>query len=202
MTLANKRNLLLAGAALLGMLLLGSVLSVVMLSAPEPVSPSADALEAVNISLAEASQNGERDFVERPLFWASRRPQGVADSTEEPQDEDEVVAPTEEAGALDKAQLVGLYAIADGGGGAILLRNGAKHRVAVNEDVFGWTLISVDGDTAVFSGLVREGEPEVSKELVLEHAMVGAAAVENDATDGASAKRKKARRNQARKQSS
>lgn len=156
-----------------------NVARVLLLGPPEPVPPARDSLLQVSLSLPQppsAEDAAASDFVQRPLFWASRRPPpDEADQTVvtrvDPADTEPPL--TAEARALDKARVVGTYALADGSGGAIVLSEGARHRVAVGETLLGWTLERVDEQGVVFSGTVRVGRAPEQKRLALEHAGVG-----------------------------
>ena len=172
----DPRKLALIGLAVVALLLVGSLVAVLGLSAPDPVKPSADSLEAMNISLPEALPDGGQNFVERPLFWASRRPLGGEELVPESADAGAKRVPTATARALDEVRVVGLYAIPGGTSGAILSVDGKRRRASVGDMVRGWTLKEVRGDVAVFSGTVFRGEDPVNREVGLEHALVGARA--------------------------
>ena len=170
----DPRKLALIAVAVVAVLLVGSLAAVLGLSAPDPVKPSADSLEAMNISLPESLQDGGQDFVGRPLFWASRRPLDSEALVVESADAGTKRVPTGTASALDEVRVVGLYAIPGGTSGAILSEKGKRRRMSVGDTVRGWTLVEVRGDVAVFSGTVWRGEDPVNREVGLEHALVGA----------------------------
>jgi len=90
-----------------------------------------------------------QDITERPLFWKSRRPL-LEVEPEEPQENDST-------GDLDKIKVLGVYA-----NGAMVAGVKDKGRIAVGEEVFGWTLESIKGNSLEFSKAGRK------KQLLLE----------------------------------
>lgn len=91
--------------------------------------------------------------LDRPLFSPTRRPPPPKAAQEE--------APA--ADTLKDVQLVGLYTTSDGRAGALLRTGAAVQRVALKEQVGGWTLRSVQDRQAT---LVRAGKSRVL-ELVI-----------------------------------
>lgn len=117
----------------------------------QPPAAVAPELGAAATELPRVAAMDTRAFVatlDRPLFSPTRRPPPPKAAVDE--------APA--ADALKDVRLVGLYTTADGRAGA-LLRNGAVvQRVALKEQIGGWTLHSVQDRAAT---LTRAGKSRV-----------------------------------------
>jgi len=148
-------------AACLLALLVGAVL-VRTRQPPAPILPAPSTLSAIRLELPanpEGSRTGQ--FVARPLFWAGRAP--PPDETEAPP----AKAPKAPE-LLDEAILSGLFT-SGGASGAILNVGGQSQRLLVGQDLGSWTLESILGDEAVFTGKDGAGG---QRRLTLEHAEV------------------------------
>ena len=112
---------------------------------PAPIPPAADSLSVRALEqLSEVSEEASAEIVRRPLFWASRRP---AQAPEETAPEEE--KPKAAATTLKGVRVVGVFGSGETGG-AIVIVKGKRQRVAVSDELEGWTLESVAPDRAVF----------------------------------------------------
>ena len=127
----------------------------------QPPAAIAPELGAATTELPRVAAMDTRAFIatlERPLFSPTRRPPPPKAAADD--------APA--ADTLKDVRLLGLYTTADGRGG-VLVKNGATvQRVALKEQVGGWTLTAVQDRRAT---LTRAG-----KSRVLELAIVRPAA--------------------------
>lgn len=155
----------LAGLLVL-LLLVGAVWAMRLPPAPV-VLPSADSLQAAVISLPEpgsdslyltgrpeepgsqVSPDALSVMAARPLFWQERRPVPEAD---EAQVEERVVSRPSE---LDKVELTGVYFAGEASGITVRL-SGKRQRVAIGEELLGWTLESVKPDAVRFTNAGQE----------------------------------------------
>lgn len=117
----------------------------VLWTAPEPgwAPPTSIVPEIPTVAEVETSEvgieaEGLKSMTERPLFFASRRPE----AEDEPGPE---VAVVEQEETIDVS---GFFSSADGSAGAILRVDGESRRVLQGETVGRWTLVAVDGLTA------------------------------------------------------
>lgn len=113
---------------------------------PVPVMPASESLRLSALAAgAGVSDDDSAELRERPLFFEGRRPALV--------DESEVKAP-EKAGKSTTRKpalkLVGVFG-ADGRQGIIALQSGKQMRLYVGEEVDGWALQAVGGNTATLS---------------------------------------------------
>jgi hypothetical protein len=126
------------------------------LSEPDPILPVLEVGGqggAADVEVVDAALSGE--ITGRPLFWETRRPLAAAPVAEEVAEEK-----PEDAGELDKVQLVGIFGAGESAG-IITLVEGKKRRILVGETLEGWTLDRVESDRAVLKNKGR------SRELVL-----------------------------------
>ncbi len=131
----------------------------------QPPAAIAPELGGAAVKLPRVAAMDTRAFVatlDRPLFSPTRRPPPPKAAADE--------APA--ADTLKDVRLIGLYTTADGRAGA-LLRNGAVvQRVALKEQIGGWTLRSVQDRSAT---LVRAGKSRVLELAVFRPAPAPAA---------------------------
>lgn len=116
----------------------------------EPIYPSNLASVTTTGSQSEAGLVAEEslDFIDRPLFWSSRRPP-VAAITEEVA----VVAQvSDEAKAekLEGIQLLGTFGSGDQSGVIIAAKDDERDRLYVGDTLSGWTLTEVESRAAFF----------------------------------------------------
>lgn len=120
-----------------------------------PIEPASDSVRVASLATGSVPTPEDREtIVARPLFWAQRRP---AEVVEEPQPVVKKEDMKEKAAPRMKGVTVhGVYG-SGGTGGVILSLKNRELRVAVGEEVDGWQLERVTGDSAVFvSGGVRD----------------------------------------------
>ena len=120
-----------------------------------PIEPAPDSVRVASLAAGSVPTPEEREtIVGRPLFWAQRRPAEVVEEAE-PVVKKEVTK--EKAAPRMKGVTVhGVYGSGATGGVILSLKN-RELRVAVGEEVDGWQLERVTGDSAVFvSGGVRD----------------------------------------------
>lgn len=127
------------------------------------------------------------DFIDRPLFWSSRRPP-VAVAT------DEVAVVTEESDALEAAaeqlegvQLLGTFGSGDRSGAIIAAKDDERERLYVGDTLGGWTLIEVASRAAFFespAGARATIDLAVASNLPKPATVASAAPVEATADDG------------------
>ena len=139
----------LSGASLPLLPLLIGVLSLALLlallfpgkgwQAPQPVAPSIPEVDP--LSRPTALHDGNGQLMERPPFWASRRPTAAETAAAETEEE--------EVADIDGAVMIGKLSVG-GKPVVILLKDDKTTRVRLDGEVNGWTLTQVEDDTAVF----------------------------------------------------
>ena len=145
---------------LLGLLLLLQLcfflLRVLLPPAPEPIEPTAASLTVADrIAGRLLDTRGSAELRERPLFWEGRRP---VDSSGVPSGE----TSTQKASPLKGIRLLGIYGGGESGG--IIVRvEGKQQRLAVGDELRGWTLESMDGGGATLSS-ARGGRERLEME--------------------------------------
>ena len=150
--LRTARRLELVLLALLAVLLLQLAwggLRLASLEQPESVLPAADSLQVrqlLKVAQVEPAQRAQ--LRERPLFWASRRPQGAADSVAAKEDK--------KVGEIAGVRLVGVFGSGDSAGIIVTLKESGRKRLLIGEKVNGWKLLSVSGNEAVLSASGRK----------------------------------------------
>ena len=130
----------------------------------QPPAAIAPELGAAAVELPPVAAMDTRAFVatlDRPLFSRTRRPPPKA-------------APEEALAAdtLKDVRLIGLYTTTDGRAGALLRNGAAVQRVALKEQIGGWTLQSVQGRQVT---LVRAGRSRVLELAIFRPAAVSPA---------------------------
>ena len=145
-------------AALFLLQLMLGVLGAALFSSPEPVFPARDSLAVTQLADAPELATPQREEIRnRPLFWASRRPL-ESDVAQTPGSGGEAEASSElvvKPGKIDGTRLTGVFGAGESAG-IIVLSKGKKRRLAVGEEIEGWTLESVNPTEAVFSSAGRE----------------------------------------------
>lgn len=111
----------------------------------EPVAPVVDSLRVVETASPGAVTGPmSLQFQSRPLFWASRRAEAPIFAMEDIEEGDE--AP---ARRLEDLQLTGLIANGNQGTAIVTLKE-QRLRLAVGDEIEGWSLQSVSNSEAVF----------------------------------------------------
>ncbi len=149
-------------ACLFGLLVIVAVITYGAKSLPEPIVPAAGVL---TVSSYNAGEDGAdySALLERPVFWQGRTPYT-------PPEETEAVATAEpkENASIDEMQLIGVFAAGSGSSVTIRYKN-ESHHLRVDEELAGWTLLTVMGKGAIFGRTdTLEGEL-VSTQLELDH---------------------------------
>lgn len=116
----------------------------------EPIPPSSLAPVATTASQTEEGLVAEEslDFIDRPLFWSSRRP-SVAASTEEVAIV-ELVSDEASLEQLEGVQLLGTFGSGDQSGVIITAQEDERDRLYVGDTLNGWTLTEVGRRAAFF----------------------------------------------------
>jgi hypothetical protein len=136
-------------AVLLVLQLLYSVVRVVTLSLPDSRPVAAGTLRIVKADqFPEVTAQEQKELVERPLFWASRRQLVAPPPT--PAAKDKTLSANAQAGDLNKVKLLGIFS-GEESAGVIAMVAGNKERILVHEKALEWTLDSVAMDRAVFT---------------------------------------------------
>lgn len=119
------------------------------LSAPDAISPAADALQVKSaLAVDTVLQEHSEEIRKRPLFWAGRRPAvSLADSVEP-------VAGEAKVQEIEGIELLGIFGGGDSAG-IIALADKKEQRVLVGQKLKGWKLESVDTDAAVLAAGAR-----------------------------------------------
>ncbi|KGE04739.1 hypothetical protein [Pseudohaliea rubra] len=120
-----------------------------------PIEPAPDSVRVASLAAGTVPSPEDRQGITaRPLFWAQRQP---VEAVEEPAVVVEKAEKVEKAAPRMKNVTVhGVYGSGDAGGVILSLKQ-RELRVAVGEEVDGWQLERVTGDSAVFlSGGVRD----------------------------------------------
>jgi len=146
---------LLATAALLLLTVFYVATRIAMATAIRPVAPAPDSVRVAGLQGAGVLPAEEREaIVRRPLFWAERRPtEAVApvEAVAQGAVENRAAAPR-----LKDVTVRGIYGSGDSGG-VILTAKDRELRLAVGEEIEGWRLERVNGNSATFvSGGARD----------------------------------------------
>ncbi len=157
--LRSERAAELAVLVLLGLLLLqllwGAYRSIFP-AIPEPVQPTAEALEVQSLNAAvDVPPELRNEIRQRPLFWVTRRPLDpvapLATATAEAK------AEQKQAAKIAGLELAGVFGAGESAGIIVLAKEkNQKHRVMVNQEIKGWTLESVSSTEAVLSSNGRQ----------------------------------------------
>ena len=147
----RRVEMLLIGLAVLVLLqLLWIGVRAVLPGVMAPVPPSADSM-----LVQEPAHMGSITFEDsfavqsRPLFWQSRRPLAPAPA-EIAQQAKDAQAVASSAKPLKNLKVTGVYG-GGGSGGAIITYDGEQRRLAVGDELDGWTLIRAAHGEAVWS---------------------------------------------------
>ncbi|WP_409524920.1 hypothetical protein [Nitrincola sp. MINF-07-Sa-05] len=139
-------------------------LKVKLMSDPEPWLPAPESLSAVVVTMPQAGGVSDEVVLDRPLFWAGRRPyiepEASVAVTEEPSKGNDI---------LDKTRLLGAY-MAPGAAGVILDVDGSRERLLMGETLGEWTLRYMSSMGAVFGKGEEQDGPGVTRTITLEHA--------------------------------
>lgn len=156
---AQLRGVAIGVTGLLLLVLLWGGGRVLFLPAPEPHLPAESSLRVAGVAGAEQAQELATDLTERPLFWYGRKPY-------EPPAAEVVVSEAPEEVlemAIDEVQLVGVLGAGDQSG-IIVTHAGASRRLALDDEIEGWSFVGLSDDGARFAS---EGRTRV---LTMEHA--------------------------------
>lgn len=138
---------------------------------PQPVQPTADALQVVALNDAGAIPAELRsEIVQRPLFWVQRRPTGPAALAAAQAAAEQAAADAElnGAGEIKGLKLAGVFGAGDSAGVIVLSeKQEKKHRLAVGDDINGWALDSVSSTEAVFRNGARRATLELKRGKLL-----------------------------------
>lgn len=134
----------LALALLLLVQLAWLLLRMLLPPAPTPIEPTDASLTVADrIAGRLLDTAGSAELRERPLFWEGRRPLDDMGPLE-PEVAEEKVS------RLQGIKLLGIFGVGEVGG--IIVRfDGKQQRLAVGEEIKGWTLQSMDTDGATLS---------------------------------------------------
>ena len=153
----------------------------------DPIPPAPDSVRVATLAGDDALPGVEREvLLARPLFWAGRSPEDDADAAEV------LARPGAGDAAAPRMQDVTVRGIYGSGatGGVILSVKERQLRIAVGEEVDGWRLERVTGDSALFvSGGLRD-ERELLPQVIEVSAVsadAGTPATARDESDGAAA---------------
>jgi hypothetical protein len=147
--------LLVAGALLL-LTVLYLAVRIALATAITPIAPAPDSVRVAMLQGPAVVPGEEREeIVRRPVFWAERKPvEGIAAyEAAQPQSAEtgEQAAPR-----MKNVTVRGVYGSGERGG-VILSVKDRELRLAVGEEIEGWRLEEISGDSATFvSGGVRD----------------------------------------------
>lgn len=121
----------------------------------EPVVPSADSLEVAPLAgvLPVTPEESETIRV-RPLFWVSRRPEALADTSEASSRQS---SSQDTAKGLDGIKLAGVFG-AGSDAGIIVMNKGKKQRLTVGQSLNGWRLDAVESTQVTLTSAGREAQ--------------------------------------------
>lgn len=150
-------------AAVLLLLLIYLLLRILLATDIAPIAPAPDSVRVATLAGGGALPVQEREaLLARPLFWAGRQPEsaaaGLAVVTE-------AEASSEAAPRMKDVTLQGVYGSGKAGG-VILSVKQRQLRVAVGDEVEGWRLERVTGDSAVFVSGGKRDERELVPQLI------------------------------------
>lgn len=117
---------------------------------PEPVLPGDEVMTQTLYEGYASTIVSELGISQRPLFWQERRPL----PEEEVVVEEEPVQ--EENRNIDNFQLVGLFNAGESSS-VIVMYKDKKHRLRVNDELAGWTLVGIGDNKALFQGGGSQG---------------------------------------------
>jgi len=164
--------------ALLGLLALYLLLRVVLATDIKPIAPAPDSVRVATVAGDDALLAEEREvLLARPLFWAGRTPE---EEREAPEVVAEVETKEKAAPRMKDVTVWGIYGSGDTGG-VILSVKQRQLRLAVGEEVDGWRLDRVTGDSAVFiSGGVRDERELVPQVIEVSSVSAGTGSAAGD----------------------
>lgn len=146
--LRTQRRIELVAVSLGAVILLQLVIGfsrLVLMTGPAALEPSEDSLRVPAVAAPPVVAAADRnEIITRPLFWVGRRPLEAVNVVAEPDGKGGGAA------ELDKVTLVGVF----GGGdtaGVIVLVDGKKRRILLDEELDGWILKSIEGGKGVFA---------------------------------------------------
>jgi hypothetical protein len=160
----RRVELALLGCVVL-LLLVGAYLLVRVVLATDvaPIAPAPDSVRVATLAGRAPLPLEEREAIlARPLFWAGRVPEEV------PQEPAAIAEAEQRARAAPKMKGVtvrGVYGSGDTGG-VILSVKERELRVAVGDEVEGWRLERVTGNSAVFVSGAERDERELLPQVV------------------------------------
>ncbi len=121
----------------------------------EPVVPNAESLQVADLlGTAQLAAEEREEITRRPLFWSSRTPLAASQNDASEEAGDDKAGPP---GTLEGVKLAGVFG-AGQDAGIIVVNKGKKQRLAVGEELNGWTLKAVDPTQAVLSNKGRRAE--------------------------------------------
>ena len=157
---AALQKFLRATMILLGMALLWLVLTFAWVPEIDSMRPPQALLEyptAVSSQYDQQPVTGTYDFVDRPLFLTGRRPVIAAETSDEPEREQQAT----EVLSLDGFSLLGVFSSQGIGGVMLKSDDGDSLRLYVGQELEGMTLAGVESRSALFTALERSGRPDV-----------------------------------------
>lgn len=124
---------------------------------PEPVLPTAEALEIGSLRSAPPLPPELRNEIrQRPLFWVSRRPVSAVAPLEQTAAA-QAKAEQRQAAKIAGLELAGVFGAGEAAGIIVLAKEkNKKHRVMAGQEINGWTLESVSPTEAVLSSNGRQ----------------------------------------------
>lgn len=133
-------------------------------SLPSPIVPAAGVLTVSSYNAGEGDSNYSA-LLERPVFWRERTP--YTPPPEKPKKEVVVAAPKENTN-IEDMQLIGVFAA--GSESSVTLRyKGDTHHLRVDDDLAGWTLLSVMAKGALFGQTDTLDGDLVTAQIELDH---------------------------------
>ena len=157
---SGLRKLAVALTSLLALQLVWSGARLALVSEPEPIMPAETSLQGKSVAFAVLGEAQAAVIRSRPLFWKGRQPYvedeaGGAAVVE--------TRPTDKS-SIRGVKLLGVYA-AGPNSGIIVLINGERRRLGIDDSIGDWTFTMMSSDGAIFES---GGD---SKVLQLEHAV-------------------------------
>ena len=153
--------LVIALACLFAVVVVIAVIAYGAKSLPSPIVPAAGVLSVSSYEAREGRAN-DTALLERPVFWQERTPYAP------PEENAEVAVAPKENASIDEMQLIGVFAA--GSESSVTLRYKKEtHHLRIDDELAGWTLLTVAGQGAIFGRTDTLDGELVSTQIELDH---------------------------------
>lgn len=175
--LVRAAQVALSAFVLLIMAVILAVALYLVRGAPAPVLPDESVMTFNAYEGYGATAVHELSISQRPLFWQERRLHVEEDVVE--------VKPVKEKNRnIDKFRLIGLFN-AGTNSSAVVMYKDTKHRLRIDDELDGWTLVAVEDNAALFrsAGFPEAESKELYKPVVFPQQWPASDSLLNDQSD-------------------